>query len=60
MFSCSLAHKKKPKEQGKTPSGALQVLPELVDACSASYGTSPPCDAVYASFDAKGSSVSGG
>jgi hypothetical protein len=60
MFSCSLAHKEKAKDQGNTPSGAVQVLPKLADAYSTSYGNSPPCDAVYASFDAKGFSVSGG
>ena len=60
MFSCGLARKKKTKDQGKTCSGSVQVLPKLVDAYSTSFGNSPPCDAVYASFDAKGFSVSGG
>ena len=59
MFSCSLAHKKA-KDQGNTPGVAVQVLLKLVDAYSTSYGNSPPCDAVYASLDAKGFSVSVG
>jgi hypothetical protein len=57
MFLC-IAHKIA-KDQGKIPSGAVQVLPKLVDAWFVSFGNSPPCDAVYASFDAKGLSVSG-